>query len=148
MRLVRGEPAPPVVGATHDGPHALVFYKVTCPTCRMAAPSFETFASAYPGRTTGIGQDPADALARFGAETGMTFPATPDLDPYEASVAYGIEHVPTLVVVDGDGRVADIVESWDRDGVNRASSTLAALVGADPVVISEPGDGLPDFRPG
>ena len=56
--------------------------------------------------------------------------------------------MPTLVVVDGAGRVADVVESWDRDGVNRASATLATLLGAEPSVISEPGDGLPDLRPG
>ena len=148
MRLARGEAAPPVAGVTFDGPHALMFYKVTCPTCRLAAPAFERFASAYPGRTQGVGQDPAEALDRFSVETGMTFDTTPDLAPYPASVAYGIEHVPTLVVVDSEGRVADAVESWDRDGVNRASSTLAALVGTDPVVISEPRDGLPDFRPG
>jgi len=53
-----------------------------------------------------------------------------------------------VVVVDGDGRVADVVESWDRDGVNRASSTLAALLHREPVIVSEPGDGLPEFKPG
>jgi hypothetical protein len=56
--------------------------------------------------------------------------------------------VPTIVSVDGEGRVADVVESWDRDGYNRASRTLAELLGADAVVISEPSDGLPEFRPG
>ena len=137
-----------MAGATFDGPHALVFYKVTCPTCRMAAPAFERLASAYPDRILGVGQDPVAALDRFGAETGMTFATAPDLAPYPASVAYGIEHVPTLVVIDGEGQVADVVESWDREGVNHASSTLAALVGADPVVISEADDGLPEFRPG
>jgi hypothetical protein len=56
--------------------------------------------------------------------------------------------VPTLFVVDGGGIVADVVESWDREGYNRASRTLAGLLGADAVVISEPSDGLPEFRPG
>jgi hypothetical protein len=64
------------------------------------------------------------------------------------SNAYGISHVPTLVVIDASGVVADVVESWDREGLNRASERLAALVGAEPSPVSEPGDGLPDFRPG
>jgi hypothetical protein len=51
-------------------------------------------------------------------------------------------------VVDDEGRVADVVESWDRDGVNRASATLAALLDVEPAIVSEPGDGLPDFKPG
>jgi len=59
-----------------------------------------------------------------------------------------VESAPTVVVVDGDGRVADVVESWDREGVNRVSSTLAGLLDAEPAIVSEPGDGLPGFKPG
>ena len=68
--------------------------------------------------------------------------------PYTASDGYGIVSAPTVVVVDGDGRVADVVESWDRDGVNRVSSTLAGLLHAEPVIVSEADDGLPGFKPG
>ena len=147
MSIAIGSQAPPAPGAP-EGPHALLFYKVTCPTCQMAAPPLDRFERAYPGRITGIGQDPAEALGEFSATYEMTFPSSPDLPPYDVSNAYGITHVPTMIVVDGDGVVADVVESWDRDGLNRASERLAALVGADPATISEPGDGLPEFRPG
>ena len=148
MAIAIGEPAPHVPGATQDGPHALLFYKVTCPTCQMAAAPLDGFERAYPGRVRGVGQDPAGKLAAFSAEFAMTFPSVPDLEPYDASNAYGIEHVPTMVVVDPDGRAVDVVESWDRDGYNRASATLAALLGAEPAIISHAGDGLPVFRPG
>ena len=148
MAIAIGADAPRVDGATQPGPHALLFYKVTCPTCQMAAAPIERFQDGYPGRIAGVGQDPDDALAEFSATYGMSFPSRPDLPPYDASNAYAIEHVPTLVVVDGAGRVADVVESWDRDGLNRASATLAGLLAADPVTISEPADGLPAFRPG
>jgi len=50
--------------------------------------------------------------------------------------------------VGSDGVVLEAVASWDRDGYNAVSEHLAKLVGADPVAISEPGDGLPSFRPG
>lgn len=148
MTIPVGSAAPPVAGVAADPPHALVFYKVTCPTCQMAAPVLDRFERAYPGRVIGVGQDPVDTLERFSERYGMAFPSLPDEAPYEASNAYGIEHVPTVVVVDGRGRVADVVESWDRDGYNRASLTLAELLGEDPVVISEASDGLPEFRPG
>ena len=65
--------------------------------------------------------------AAFADTYAWRFPQVPDLAPYLASDAYGIVSAPTVVVVDGDGRVADVVESWDRDGINRASSNLAAL---------------------
>jgi peroxiredoxin len=114
----------------------------------MAAPVLDRFEQAYPGRMHGVGQDPAPKLSAFSAEFGATFPSVSDAEPYPASSAYGIENVPTMVVVDGEGRVADVVESWDRDGYNRASATLAGLLGLDSVVISDAGDGLPPFRPG
>lgn len=148
MTIPIGSAAPQVAGTDIDPPHVLVFYKVTCPTCQMAAPVLDRFERAYPGRLIGVGQDPVGTLERFSDTYGMTFPSLPDEAPYEASNAYGIEHVPTLLVVDGEGIVADVVESWDRDGYNRASRTLAELLGTDVVVISEPSDGLPGFRPG
>lgn len=72
----------------------------------------------------------------------------PDLPPYEASDAYGIMSAPTVIVIDARGTVADAVESWDRDGMNRVSATLAGLLGVEPAVLSTPDDGLPDFKPG
>ena len=143
-----GSSAPSVPGASQAGPHGLVFYKVTCPTCRMAAPALGVFEHAYPGRVRGVGQDPSAALEAFSAELDMNFSSISDTEPYEASNAYGIEHVPTFVVVDAEGRVADVVESWDRAGYNRASVTLADLLGVESTRISDPDDGLPEFRPG
>lgn len=144
-----GAPAPPVHGVTFvDGPTAVGFYKVTCPVCQMAAPKIEALGRAYPGRVVGVGQDPNGELERFGREFGMAVPAVPDLPPYDVSNAFGIETVPTVVLVGGDGTVVDTVVSWDRDGYNRVSARLAELAGAEPVVVSEPSDGLPPFRPG
>ena len=130
------------------GPRALVFYKVTCSVTQMAGPPIARLGDAYQGAVAGVGQDPPDALATFADTYSWRFPQIPDLAPYTASDAYGIVSAPTVVVVDGDGRVADVVESWDRDGVNRASSTLAGLLHAESVTVSEPGDGLPEFKPG
>jgi len=148
MAIAIGAEAPSVEGASRRGPHGLFFYKVSCPTCQMAAEPMGRFEVAYPGRVAGVGQDPEGELDAFSATYGLTLASRPDLPPYEASNAYGIEHVPTLVIVDEDGRVADVVESWDREGVNRASATLAELLAMAPVTISDPSDGLPAFRPG
>jgi peroxiredoxin len=143
-----GAQVPRISEQVPQGPHALVFYKVTCPTCQMAADPLSRFEDAYPGAVIGVGQDPQAALEDFSSGYGLRMPSVSDSPPYEKSVAYGIEHVPTMVVVDSDGKVADVVESWDRDGYNRASGVLAELLGAEPALISDPGDGLPDFRPG
>jgi thiol-disulfide isomerase/thioredoxin len=144
-----GDAAPLVPGGVvHEGPLALVFYKVTCPVCQMAAPKIDALAKSYPGRVVGVGQDPPDELERFGREFRMDIAAAADVPPYDISNAYGIETVPTLFVIDGAGVVADTVVSWDRAGYNRASARLAELIGVEPVTVSDPSDGLPPFRPG
>ena len=148
MAIQVGSTATRVEGVELRGPHALVFYKVTCSVTQMAGPPISRLGDAYPGAVAGVGQDPADELATFAATYGWRFPQVPDLTPYTASDAYGIVSAPTVVVVDRDGRVADVVESWDRERMNRTSSTLAGLLGTEPVVVSEPEDGLPDFKPG
>ena len=147
--LTTGSEAPAIPGIGFgDEPQAVVFYKVTCPTCQMAGPKLEAFQDAYPGRIAGVGQDPEDKLAQFHRSYGLTFPSVPDLPPYAISTAYGVEIVPTTFLVDRDGRVEAVVEAWDRDGLNRISRRLADLTGSAYAPISEPGDGLPPFRPG
>ena len=149
MALRPGSDAPPIAGVEPGrGPMALFFFKVTCPVCRMAAPKAAAFAEAYQGRIVGVGEDPAPQVTTFSHETGMGFDAVSDPAPYPASDAYGIEVVPTLFVVDGDGRIVESVESWDRDGYNRASHALAGLTGLPYREISAGADGLPAFRPG
>ncbi len=140
-----GETAPPVPGFERG---ALWFYKVTCPVCQMVAPKIELVSQAFPGLALGVGQDPPDALAAFGLEQGTGILAIPDLPPYELSDAFGVAVVPTLLVVGPDGIVLEVVESWDREGYNRAADVLGRLSGLEPIVVSDERDGLPPFRPG
>ena len=147
MAIDVGAPAAPVQGVDLDGPGVLVFYKVTCGVTKLATPAIERLAEAYPGRVVGVGQDPQQELDGFAREFHLSFPQVPDLEPYVASDAYGILSAPTGVLVD-DGAVVDVAESWDRAAWNRLSATLAGLLGEDAVVVSEPEDGLPEFKPG
>lgn len=148
MAITVGARAPEVRDVEVDGPRGYVFYKVTCSVTKMAGPPIAALGHAYPGAIVGVGQDPPEELTAFAEELEWGFPQIPDLAPYEVSDAFGIRSAPTLVVVDREGTVVDVVESWDRDGINRASAALAGLIGAEPVVVSTPDDGLPDFKPG
>src|SRR3954447_2505157 len=148
MAIAAGTQAPPVDGVTPDGPHVLVFFKVTCGTTQLATPAIERLPPASPPRVAGVGQDPQPALDRFASEYGLSLPLVPDLDPFEASDAYGIVSAPTAVAVADDGSVLDVAESWDRDAWNRLAAGLADALGAAATVVSDPDDGLPDFKPG
>jgi len=144
-----GDAAPAIAGVPFgDAPTGLFFYKVTCPTCQMAAPTMAVFERSFPGRVIGIGQDPATELARFTDELAMGIGSIEDAPPYPISDAYRIVSVPTLVLVGVYGRVVESVGAWDRDGFNRIAARLADALGASTVIVSTPDDGLPDFKPG
>jgi hypothetical protein len=147
--LAVGEVAPPVPGVSFgDGPVGLFFYKVTCPTCALAAPTMAAFEQHVPGRMIGVGQDPVRALARFTDERGMAIASIEDPPPYALSDAFEIVSVPTLFLVGSGRRVLESVGAWDREGFNRVAATLAGLLGEPAFVVSTPDDGRPAFKPG
>ena len=141
-----GDAAPPIEGAP-DGPFGVFFFKVTCPTCQLAAPVMPAFERAFPGRVVGIGQDPEPELARFADAYGLGVRAVEDPPPYRLSDAYAVISVPTLYLIDG-GEVADVVGAWDRSGFNRVAAGLAQRLDEEPVLVSTADDGRPDFKPG
>ena len=147
MPLEPGTPAPPLEEAPAS-PYALLFYTVTCPTCLRGAPTLAALAAAYPGRILAVGLYPPDRLEAFDRRFGLGLPAIADAEPYAISDDWAIRTVPTVYVIDGAGAVDDVVEGWDREGLNRASGTLAGLLGVDAIRLSEAGDGLPAFKPG
>jgi AhpC/TSA family len=147
--LRAGDRAPEVPGvAFGDGPVGLFFFKVTCPTCQLAAPTMAAFDRSFPGRVMGVGQDPSDRLARFVDEYAMAIETVEDPPPYPASDAYGIETVPSLFLVGQDGVLLDAVGAWDREGFNRVAASIASITGGEAIEVSTPGDGLPAFKPG
>jgi thiol-disulfide isomerase/thioredoxin len=148
MALQLGAAAPAVPGTDlSSGPKAVFFYKVTCPTCQIAAPVAERLFGTFPGHLVAVAQDPSESVAAFAEEYGTSFASVSDEPPYDLSNAYGIEVVPTLFLLE-DGVVTDVAESWDRDGWNRVGSRLAGALGQPVAPLSEDGDGLPPFRPG
>lgn len=147
--LQTGDLAPRIEGVPFgDGPVGLFFYKVTCPTCSLAAPTMQHFDRAFPGRVVGVGQDPVSELERFSREHDMRIVSIEDAPAYPISEAYAVESVPTLFLVGDDGVLLESVGAWDRDGFNRVAARLAELTGSAPVLVSTPADGRPDFKPG
>lgn len=143
-----GTSAPTFPGSDIEGgPKAVVFYKVTCPTCQLAAPAMERLYRAFPDSFVAVVQDPPERAEAFASQFETSFPSVSDGEPYPVSSAWGLEAVPTVFLV-GNGAVEDVVESWDRDGWNRVGVRLAELTGREAVTLSEESDGLPAFKPG
>jgi peroxiredoxin len=124
-----------------SGPVLVVFFKISCPTCQLALPFLERIAGQV--RTVGISQDDAPATKEFLEYFGITFPVL--LDPagerYQVSNAYRITNVPSLFLMEPDGRI-----SWTLSGFHKGDlEALSARFGA---VMFRESDTVPAMKPG
>lgn len=92
------------------GPILLAFFKVSCPTCQYAFPFLERLHKGLRGSApavVGISQDVSRKTEQFNREFGVTFPVLLDSEDanYPVSNAFGITHVPSLFLVEPDGRI-------------------------------------------
>jgi peroxiredoxin len=133
------------------GPKVLIFYKESCPTCRFGLPLYDRLHGAF--AATGfpmygvIQNTPAEARA-FARAYGIRMPQLVDDSPYEASRAYHVLSVPTMVVIDGEGRVAFVSPAFVKEDVRRVAALLAEAAGSPvPELFAEDED-VPALRPG
>ena len=128
--------------ALTSGPVILAFFKVECPTCQFTFPHIQRiFASVgkdWNAQLWGISQDDAEDTGRFARQYGISFDMLLDEYPYDVSNAYGIVAVPTLFIVEQDGKI-----SFSDIGFSKAS--LNHIAGHE---MFTPNDGLPASRPG
>jgi peroxiredoxin len=83
----------------------------------------------------GISQNGVEDTGEFAHEFGVTFPLLLDRedDDFPASNAFGINHVPTLFLVEQSGQISRLVEGWSM----RDMKALGERAGVDPIGASE-----------
>lgn len=155
--LAPGESAPDfqlrdLTGQTFDlkqllprGPLLLGFFKVDCPICRFTFPFLERLYQAGRGALQffGVSQDGVRDTQSFNHDCRVTFPTLLDeaRHGYPASNAFGISIVPTLLLIETDGTISWVMESFSKKDLE----ALGARLGAAPFL---PGERVPEYRPG
>ena len=128
---------------TAAGPALLAFFKVSCPVCQMTFPYLERIRTPGQLPVYGISQNGPEDTQSFNTRFGVTLPTL--LDPEESgfpvSNAFGISSVPTLFLVERDGRIARVVEGWRKEEIAK----LGAQVGINPF---RQGDSVPEWKAG
>ena len=128
-----------------------IFYKNTCPTCRLVAPLLERLhraVSGAGGRVVGISQDGPDGALGFAQEMGLTFPILVDKEGYPVSVAYELLAVPTLYLVDAAGVIKASGAGFYKQRLDQMARDLAASWGAPAPVLYLEGESYPEMKPG
>jgi hypothetical protein len=121
-------------------PRLLVIIQNDCPTCRMMVPYLNALAGAGVP-LTGVSQDGDTETRVFTGQTAAAFPVELD-HGLERSRRFGLVSVPSLVVLDDEGRVVRVEPGFDKTAINE----IAAYFGCPPV--ATPYDGFPQQKPG
>jgi peroxiredoxin len=131
--------------ALQHGPVVLAFFKISCPTCQLTFPFLQRIADSAnggPKNIVAISQDDVPDSREFQQRFGVSMPTLIDAPPgYSASNAYRIFNVPSIFVVETDGRIASAVEGFNR----AALEDLGRRFGVAPFRES---DRVPALRPG
>lgn len=105
-------------------PVLLDFWASWCGPCRMQAPIVDEIAKQYAGRVHVVGVDTGDSIGAaraFARESKLSYPSVFDGDG-AAAKSFGVSTLPTLVIIDRDGKVQLV-----RSSVMRAPAIQAAL---------------------
>ena len=98
-----------------QGPLLLVFYKGGCPVCQMTLPFLQRL-SAGDLPIIAISQDSSTETEQFQKRFGVTLPVLLDRkeDGYPASNAFGITNVPSLFLIEPDGKISVAVSGFRK----------------------------------
>lgn len=126
-----------------NAPVLLAFFKITCPTCQLTFPFLQRLAERSGLDVVGISQDGPEGTREFNDAFGVRFLTVEDpaAEGYQVSNTYGLEYVPSLFLVETDGRI-----SWKSVGfVKQDLESLAARWG---IALFDPSDRVPVYKPG
>ncbi len=129
----------------------VVFYKNSCPTCRLTLPFLERLhrqVAPAGGRVVGVSQDGMDGTASFARELDLTMPLMVDGPDYPVSRLYDLISVPTLLLVSNEGTVQWSGVGFSREGLEVMAADLSSSVGAPHPELFRDGESVPDFKPG
>jgi len=133
------------------GPVVAAFFKISCPVCQFTFPFLERLHQRYgsSGATfLGISQDDARATKSFASEYGVTFPLALDTDGYPVSNGYGLTNVPTIFLIEPDGKVKISSMGFDKKDLEAIAGELAERRKIALTPLFRPDEVIPANKPG
>lgn len=129
------------------------FFKISCPVCQFTFPFLERIYKRYGGDGVtflGISQDDARDTKEFAKEFGATFPMLLDEKQkgYSASNAYGLTNVPTIFLVETNGKVKISCMGFNKKNLEEIAAALAERKKMPPAALFRPDESVPASKPG
>lgn len=137
--------------ALKKGPVLAAFYKISCPVCQFTFPFLERIYEAYGDSNItfwGISQDEVSGTREFMNEFGVKFPMLIDANGYKTSKQYGLTNVPSIFLIQPDGKVQTASVGFNKRDLEKISKELSKVSGKPAHPVFLPGEKVPEYRPG
>jgi peroxiredoxin len=129
-----------LAAALNKGAVLLVFFKISCPTCQLTMPFLERLAGTV--QLVAVSQDDRIGTDQFLKRFNISMPAVLDAGPaYKASNLYGIRNVPSLFLVEPDGRISMAATGFSKAHLEQLGERFG-------IPMFHAGEDIPVFRPG
>lgn len=132
-------------------PVVIAFFKVSCSTSQFTFPFLERLRHAYqeePVSFWGVSQDKAEKSRAFCERLNVTFPVALDDASYSASKKYHFTNVPTILLVDREGKVRFRQSGFSRAGLIQLSEGIGRLIERQPAAVFLASELVPELKPG
>lgn len=133
------------------GPVVAAFFKISCPVCQFTFPFVQRISERFAGKNVsviGISQDDARSTKEFNQAYGVTFPTLLDDAGYPVSNAYGLTTVPTIFLINPDGKVKVDCTGFDKVALEKIVGELAQQQHISAVSLFLPNESVPAYKPG
>jgi len=134
------------------GPVVAAFFKISCPVCQFTFPFLDRLHKRYGGdgvTILGISQDDAKATSKFAKEYSLSFPIViDDSNGYVVSNAYGLTSVPTIFLIEDEGKVKVSSMGFDKKDLETIAKELAERKRLSLTPLFRPDEVIPANKPG
>lgn len=133
------------------GPVVLAFFKISCPVCQFTFPFLQRMHERLSSRTIsilGISQDDARDTKDFCEQYGASFPVLIDDSGYTVSNDYGLTNVPTVFLVEPDGKVKIESMGFDKAALEKITAALELQAKLPAKPLFRPEEVVPAYKPG
>src|SRR5579864_9800039 len=137
--------------ALKKGPVLAAFFKVSCPVCQFTFPFLERIYESYGDSKVsfwGVSQDNAGDTKEFLDEYGVKFPTLIDADGYKVSKQYGLTNVPSIFLIQPDGKVQTASVGFAKKDLETMAAEVAKASGKTIQALFRPGEKISEFKAG
>ena len=129
----------------------LAFFKVSCPVCQFTFPFLQRMQERLAksnAAVIGVSQDDARDTKDFCQEYGVTFPVLLDESGYPVSNAYGLTNVPTVFLIEPDGKIKTECTGFDKAALEKITADLEAQSKLPAAPLFRADEVIPTYKPG